>query len=282
MSKAIGGSTFNVLDDAWNQQQLQQHHDWLLALDKQPDALLSYLPEQRFFKLGHYFEALVGFWLTNSNSFEWVKRNIQINTTKRTLGEADLLLKPSGSNLIQHWELAVKYYLCSNGSAEWKTWIGPNPADSLADKMHTLSQRQLKLFETPEGKSYLKANDIKAVAPQLFLKGYFFNDLNTGKVCLPKNAGNSSLAWWCYRKDVGAYLQSNESWAILSKAWWLSPALFREEQLEVLTAQQMAARLNTPSHANFPETFMIASVEKEENSWKEMFRIMVVENIWPN
>jgi hypothetical protein len=281
ISKAVETNQFEVIDGARCRQQLELHSDWLLSLAAAPEPLLAYLPSQSYFKLGHYFEALVGFWLTNSPSFESVERNIQINTTKRTLGEADVVLLPTNSDTFQHWELAVKYYLGTNNSTEWAAWIGPNPSDSLAIKMSTMTNRQLRLFDTVEGKAHLKANGIQSVSPHLFLKGYFFNALKSGKISAPKHGSKPNAAWWCAHGDAADYLKSEDKWVVLPKVWWLAPALFQADQLPLLNASEMLERLNQVGFSGKIESVMIAAVEREGEWYKETYRVMVVADRWP-
>jgi len=62
-----------VVDDAWCGAQLQASATWLTALDLAPLPLHSYIAARPTRRLGHYFEALIKFWLTHRpHSSDWL------------------------------------------------------------------------------------------------------------------------------------------------------------------------------------------------------------------
>ena len=61
------------------------------------------------FRLGRYFESLWHDVLADHRIFPLVESNLTLQGDGRTLGELDLLV---GSKQLEHWELAVKLYLC--------------------------------------------------------------------------------------------------------------------------------------------------------------------------
>ena len=95
-------------------------------------------------KLGHYFEALVGYLFQASSGFRVLAQNRTIVADKRTLGELDLLIQDLATGRVIHLELALKFYLWVPGQRN-PVWVGSGLHDFMADKVQRLHQHQLRL-----------------------------------------------------------------------------------------------------------------------------------------
>lgn len=126
----------------WHQQFLN-YWPRLQQLEQNPQPLQDYLQKLRSTRLGIRFEQLLAFWLEDDayHPFKLLGHSIKRMDGQRTLGEIDFLIKNKNSGEIEHWEVAIKFYL---GESQLMTdqWLGLNRNDSLGRKIRHLGQRQ--------------------------------------------------------------------------------------------------------------------------------------------
>ena len=86
-------------------------------------------------RLGFHFEGLLSFWLEDGfarklHPYETLASNVQLYNGKQTTGELDLILYNHAEQLVEHWELAIKFFM---GSAPFEpvNWVGINSNDNL-------------------------------------------------------------------------------------------------------------------------------------------------------
>ena len=98
------------------------------------------------YRLGFHFEGLMHFWLTDGfergyHPFEVLAHNVQLFRGKQTTGELDYILRNHDTGEIEHWELAIKFFL---GSApyHYANWVGMNSRDTLERKMTHMQSKQ--------------------------------------------------------------------------------------------------------------------------------------------
>lgn len=91
------------------------------------------------YRLGFHFEGLMHFWLEDGfklglHPYEVVAHNVQLFNGLQTTGELDFILHNQDTGDIEHWELAIKFYL---GSAPYNfvNWVGINSRDNLERKL---------------------------------------------------------------------------------------------------------------------------------------------------
>lgn len=105
-------------------------------------------------RLGHRAEHLMAFFLQHGPTHRGVASHIALREplhasarppARTTLGEIDFLVR-DGPGQGWHWELAVKFYLCtaSGPHATWADFVGPNRADSLDAKLRKMFDQQLR------------------------------------------------------------------------------------------------------------------------------------------
>lgn len=118
----------------------------LRQLDQQPAALYHAIRPRPNLRLGYYFEDLLAFWLADEGWHEFVLigHGIPRMDGKRTLGEVDFLLENLDTGQIEHWEVALKFYL-GEGHFRPAQWVGLNQQDTLGRKLHHLQHKQFEV-----------------------------------------------------------------------------------------------------------------------------------------
>lgn len=136
--------------------------------------------------------------------------------TERTLGAFDALVVQA--NEVEHWEMAVKFYLQTESSPHWHHCVGPGVRDRLDIKGTKTFLQQLPLSTTAQGHSalalVLAAHGFAPSHPlrlRAFTKGTVFYRW------APKLSVSPPEAW---RASVLPEGLSAEH----SKGWWVEPA----------------------------------------------------------
>ncbi|MDX1804607.1 MAG: DUF1853 family protein [Alcanivorax sp.] len=129
--------------------------------------LLLALPRQR--RLGAHFEQLVSVLIDASERFERVASNTVIHDQKRTIGELDLLVIDHQQQQLQHWELALKFYL-----GHQQRWLGPDSRDTLTRKRTHLCEQQLPRSTLPQARAQLARQGLRVDAQALLTRGRLF------------------------------------------------------------------------------------------------------------
>jgi len=201
------------------------------SLDQDPKSLMDFLESKNTYRLGHYFEALVFYWLYECNRFTVLATNQALRTTKGiTKGEVDVIVKDNLSAKIEHWELAVKFYLAFPGEKE-PLFIGPNANDYLHLKLKKLVEHQCAILKTKEGIQLLADLNIDEVEACLFVKGalYYHPKLKYQKSVFVNRLHNKG--WWIYNKEAEAFLKDDCQFVVLHKKDWLSTVSQNENLL---------------------------------------------------
>ncbi|NHI00583.1 MULTISPECIES: DUF1853 family protein [Oceanimonas] len=176
--------------DQWYEQLLRDYHPRLLALDSHPDLLHRHCGD--CLRLGQYFEALWHFFLLDNPRFQVLGFNRQQVVAGRTLGAFDLLLWDNQHRRVEHWELAVKFYLITDTRQPRDSALGINPCDRLRRKLDHMQQHQLRLSQRPEVKRSLAAEGLMPSHTRLVLKGRLFYPLDAP---LPKGHEARTGRW---------------------------------------------------------------------------------------
>ncbi len=85
------------------------------------------------------------FWLLDHryHAYELLGHSIQIIDGARTTGELDFLIKNTETNQVEHWEVALKYYL-GEIDLSLTTWYGLNRTDTLNRKLKHFTHKQFQ------------------------------------------------------------------------------------------------------------------------------------------
>ena len=215
----------------------------LATLDRNSAQLEQHLAALTDKRLGARFEAMWTFYLANHPQFELLAHNWPVQKDGRTLGALDLLFRDRHLDAVIHGEIAVKFYLyypanqtaiLERDTAERDTaeshslerWIGPNPDDSLTDKISHLAHHQLPLSAREETLRALKIAGLPAAQLRATtIKGYLFHPWRQS-IPLPAPYNPDHLRGeWLYLADLPALVEANSQcrWSLLPKQQWLVP-----------------------------------------------------------
>ena len=196
--------------------------DWFRDWDVKAFRSESSNPNQ---KLGLYFEKTLHDWIEQEPKLALLARNLVVRSNARTLGEFDLIVR--NENLIEHWEIAVKFFLGIGNRKKIGHWIGPNPRDTLERKLDSLENRQIRLGDNPDAKRILEQKDIKIDSRRIIFKGRLFHPYKMFKMSrfeFPKDINLShEKGWWLSWEKLDSHPElKNSSFKLLEKREWLA------------------------------------------------------------
>lgn len=162
---------------AFWQQQFDNYQSRLDILDKTKayrDLTRFLMNRPSPYRLGFHFEGLMHFWLTdgfehNCHPYEVLAHNVQLFRGKQTIGELDYILRNHDTGEVEHWELAIKFFLGSS-PYDFVNWVGINSRDNLERKMTHMQSKQF-------GSVWIDVNSHKRVKVDkriAVIKGRFF------------------------------------------------------------------------------------------------------------
>lgn len=223
---------------------------WLDSLQANPSNLLAWMQAKPEVRIGRYAESLLEFYLLHAPAHAassmplhrllaaHVPLRSAINGLKVTQGELDFLLtNAQGQHL--HWELAVKFFLCTaTGNVATPTdFIGPNGVETLAHKWHKLFARQLT--HTPPAPW-----STQPWQPQAFTRGWMFYRWGVAVPRCDALHPQHGQGWWVDVAEMHAV--PNALYAYLPRLHWMAPLASVEQlgpQAVVLARDAMAVHL---------------------------------------
>ncbi|ANF82323.1 hypothetical protein A3K93_09055 [Acinetobacter sp. NCu2D-2] len=139
---------FQLHDDQTWQKHLENYHPRLIELDQNPTELIEFVSRLKSTRLGLRFEMLVWFWLLDAkyHPYQLLGHSIQKIDGPKTLGELDFVLLNAETHQIEHWEVALKYYL-AEADLSLANWYGLNRSDTLNRKLKHFTQKQFQFQE---------------------------------------------------------------------------------------------------------------------------------------
>ena len=146
----------------------------LHTLDADDSTLVAHLNAQPNHRLGVYFERLWSYWLQHNDRYQLLAQNLQVMKAGQTLGEFDLIVLDSAADQVEHWELAVKFYLGIPPTRDMQHWFGTTTRDRLDLKYCHLVDKQLVLSETFPGRSALQERGWHIKQQRLISKGRLY------------------------------------------------------------------------------------------------------------
>lgn len=286
-----------LVSDDWCQQTYSAHVDYLNFLDKNPQPLLDYLSGLKSYRLGFYFEALLGFWLEHILQSKPFIKNVPVfqdlkKAGRKTLGEFDFLFGRKGEPWLQHWEATVKFYLQHQNEEGDVRWFGPAGQDRLDIKLARIFDHQLRLSKTKEARSVVESILRAPVHPMAFIKGYLFYPAGTGQGMLNEKAFTESYpaceisfrhlrGWWLRQGEAPLPKQfASAHWMVLPKLHWLSMAWCVEESDQLLDDRQ-AAEFCESHFSGSAAAILFAEMQLGSEGWFEVQRGFVVSSAWP-
>ncbi|OTG83820.1 DUF1853 family protein [Acinetobacter sp. ANC 4648] len=220
---------FQLHPDHFWQDQFGHYQTRLLELDQNPQVLLDFLARLKSTRLGLRFEHLIWFWLCDEkyHHYRLLGHSIQIIAGKNTLGELDFLLFNKQSQKIEHWEVALKFYL-AEADLSLKHWYGLNRSDTLSRKLHHFSHQQFQFESALEHRIEQRFTILKG---QLYLPRH--PDL-TPKIQPDWMNNSRRLGTWGHQIQAEFYCLQRQEWicphVIESSSparWWTNGLYFQ-------------------------------------------------------
>ncbi len=254
-------------DRDWYCQLFGDYRLRLAELDRHPDTLHRAVLSVRGKRLGHYFEALWQYWLNDNERYELRHSNLQIQDAGTTLGELDCIVYDRQTDELQHWELALKFYLGCGDLQNPANWIGPGASDRLDLKLTRLLQHQLPLTRHPASIKYLAYTAMPIARQHIILKGRLFHPVQNGAI-------PQSQSWWCALEDFRRVFTGKPlTWIRLARTDWLAP-LRRGDAMPAVTAMDMVRQLES---TEFSQPICVAGFTDTD----EFTRGFIVPAQWP-
>lgn len=225
---------------------------WLCSLQAHPQALVAWMQAKPEVRIGRYAERLLEFYLTHAPAHPsspaplhrllaaHLPLRSEVNGIKVTQGELDfLLISAQGQHL--HWELAVKFFLCTaTGDVATPTdFIGPNGVETLAHKWHKLFARQLT--HTPP-----EPWNAQAWQPQAFTRGWMFYRWGTTVPQCDALYPRHGKGWWIAIAHM--HTLPDALYAYLPRLHWMATLASTEQlgpQAVMLKRDAMATHLRS-------------------------------------
>lgn len=247
-SRTATGRPVHWLNASWCTAMYEASHDWLRSLDNTPEPLLAALAD-RDSRLGRYFENLIGFWLAwpENPFYRLVQRSLAICSQHRTLGELDFLVEDRRSGRLQHWEVAVKFYLGTVPGGDYRHWLGPALHDRLDLKVDRLLHHQLDLPVTAEGAGLMRQLHLPRPDTVCLLKGRLFYppDADIGQWAPTGACLDHPTGWWmsgeAFRQRYAVH--TDVKWLPLPRESWLTQLDARVRIGDALTAEALVETL---------------------------------------
>ncbi|NNP77564.1 hypothetical protein A7P54_14220 [Acinetobacter sp. Ac_3412] len=216
-------------DSIWHTH-YQNYEQRLKQLDQQPQPLIDFLAQLKSTRLGLRFENLLWFWLLDDDyhPYQLLGHSIQKIAGAVTLGELDFVVLNTRTNEIEHWEVALKYYLGEN-ELDLAQWYGLNREDTLQRKLKHFTERQFQFSE---------ANHHQIQRKFAVMKGQLYLPEQQNSLSLPSwiNASRRLGQWGTQIPQTPYYRLQRHEWlcpdlepSSQTAVWW-SNGLYYQDQ----------------------------------------------------
>lgn len=264
-------------------------HDYLAILkawDNHPATRPDLLNTTPHYRLGYYFETLYACLIQDLLGWTILARNLPVRANGLTLGELDFLILNPHTNVVEHHEIAVKFYLGYDGDADLTPgWYGPNPRDRLDIKTARMLEQQSQRGLMPETSGVLAQLGIpQPEVSRVFMPGYLFypqvlTPEATAQVPAPATLANVPThhlrGHWIYLDKLTE--TDTSAWIPLIKPHWLGPAIQPHKPDNIELTQALADIKNTRA----PRLFAVLQHDDISGLWNETDRVFVVPECWP-
>ncbi len=210
----------------FNAQDTSDIDQWLAALEADSIAgnpLALWMQSRQEARIGRYAEQLLEFYLTHGPAHRLAAAHVplrsRVDGVQITHGELDFLLSDAQGQRL-HWELAVKFFLCTatTDTATPADFIGPNGVETLAHKWHKLFANQL---------TRAQAHALPAPwcdqhwQPQAFTRGWMFYRWGQAvPQCAALHPAHGK-GWWIDYAQMHTLPQAQ--YAFLPRLHWMAP-----------------------------------------------------------
>ena len=263
----LASGRFSAEVQAFDPAQRELIEDWLESLQAAPDPLRQAMERHRAapLRLGRYAERLLEFFLRSGPTHRLVAANLPLRKASgskgqqaTTLGEIDFLLEDA-SGRPWHWELAVKFFLCvaPGQQAQPEDFIGPDPTDTLAGKLRTLFERQLR--RTPPSPW-----DERAWRPAAFTRGWMFYRFEQAPAHCDALSPDHLSGHWLRWSELARLPEAR--FLVPPRARWMSPVRAGAED-SFLSRDELAGR-NPPALASSRSASAHATTGRAHGAWR--------------
>ena len=256
----------------WYQEAFHLVEPQLSLLDQGNAKLQEPLDTTHKQRLGHYFEDLWHWWLLHNGRYQILARNLQVIVDQKTLGEFDFIVRDTHADQIEHWELAVKFYLGIPPLNNMQHWMGTNHRDRLDQKYHHLRTKQLILSETHAGRQLCQQHGWNIQQKRLISKGrlyYPYSEDHSHPVEIPHSIDHQHLVgYWMAQSDFlqQAAHKTEGRYLLLEAAEWL---------VHQQTGFKPLACIQSPlMQSSHPQQLLVQQWQKNP------FRLFVVPDDW--
>ncbi|OBY73313.1 MULTISPECIES: DUF1853 family protein [Acinetobacter] len=218
-------------DSIWHTH-YQNYEPRLKQLDQQPQPLIDFLAQLKSTRLGLRFENLLWFWLLDDDyhPYQLLGHSIQKIAGAITLGELDFVIFNQQTAEVEHWEVALKYYL-GEGQLDLAQWYGLNREDTLQRKLKHFTERQFQFSE---------ANHHQIQRKFAVMKGQLYLPQEQNNLNLPSwiNASRRLGHWGTHIPQTPYYRLQRHEWlcpdlkpSSQTAVWW-SNGLYHQATAE--------------------------------------------------
>lgn len=275
------------VSDAWCRLAFYDRIPWLRELDREPEVLTAWLSARHSRLLGHYFEALIEYWLRHWRRMAVHAVRLQVKGEARAVGEFDFLFRDRFLDIDYHWEAAVKFFLRFRQPDGRVEWLGPNPRDTLHNKVEKVFARQLPLAAHPTAAPLLERMGIGTLDSRAFIKGYLFYPA-ASDWCKPDFVPADSSprhlkGWWCHAPEVERlpFRSESERWCSLPRLQWLS-AVRSREKMPGMSREALLAFVHQHFEGSDKPLLLAGLCCDDTGLWREWSRGFVVAAHWPH
>lgn len=257
-----------------NDDHAMQLQEILLKQDQNDELINQHFDSLGPMAMGRYFEQLLFFLINLDPNYELLAENRQIIEDKITLGELDLIIRNVHSRKLEHWEIALKFYLQIENNPGPEHMLGPSTKDNLQRKMIKLLGSQLLLSERDEIKE-----EFPKLKAKLFVRGIFFYPWQQAS-CTSEGVSMDHLKGeWLKLSELPQLKDSGKHWRLKSKPSWIGGEIyFKEDDLLSFDGIQGECRQNIESTGR-PQ--LIALFKNHIDFWFENAYYFVVPDEWP-
>jgi len=242
--------------------------------DQNPALVNAHFENLGHLPMGRYFEQLLFFILQRDPHYEVLAENRQLFEGKITIGELDLILRNNHSGKLEHWEIALKFYLQVKNNPAPQHMLGPSTQDNLEKKLLKLIGAQLPLSQKDEIRQ-----EFPQLEAKLFVKGIFFYPWQK-PFCISAGVSPTHLSGeWLKLSALSKLQTTGDYWRIKNKPAWIGGEIYTKPEAFLSFKELMRDCTKLMQETERPQ--LIALYTKSEALYTEEKYFVIVGDGWP-